>query len=294
MKRTILSLLMVLALLFSLTACGASNEASYDNGAPGKVVLGESNSVVSDSLTESPNLPADRKLIRTVRMQAETDELNTVLSQLEEKLSQFGGYLQQKEVYQGSAYRGTQRRNANLVIRIPAQDLNAFLSHLNGSTHVISSNETVDDVTLHYIDVDSQLKALKTEEERLLAMMEKAETLSDLLAIEQRLTQVQQELQSVASQLKSLDSQIEYATIHLSVSEVVEYTPVEEKTPWQRIGDGFVDSLSDIWTFLVDAFVFLIANSPRLVLLGGVAALVIVLIRRSNKRKKAKKKPPTA
>jgi flagellar biosynthesis chaperone FliJ len=227
-------------------------------------------------------------------MQAETDDLTDVLSALEEKLSQFGGYLQQKEIYQGSAYRGTQRRSANLVIRIPAQDLNAFLSHLNVSTHVISSNETVDDVTLHYIDVDSQLKALKTEEERLLTMMEKAENLSDLLAIEQRLTQVQQELQSIASQLKSLDSQIEYATIHLSVSEVVEYTPVEEETPWQRIGSGFMDSLSDIWVFLVDTFVFLIANSPRLVLLGGIAAVVILLIRRNKKRKKAKKNPPAA
>jgi hypothetical protein len=292
MKRTIFSLLMVFALLFSLTACGASS-SPMENGAYDKSEIA-SGGAVSDSYVESPKLPADRKLIRTVRMQAETDDLTDVLSALEEKLSQFGGYLQQKEIYQGSAYRGTQRRSANLVIRIPAQDLNAFLSHLNGSTHVISSNETVDDVTLHYIDVDSQLKALKTEEERLLTMMEKAENLSDLLAIEQRLTQVQQELQSIASQLKSLDSQIEYATIHLSVSEVVEYTPVEEETPWQRIGSGFMDSLSDIWVFLVDTFVFLIANSPRLVLLGGIAAVVILLIRRNKKRKKAKKNPPAA
>lgn len=290
MKRTVLSLLMIFALLFSLTACGAASDPQ-DNGAYDKMEMAGSN-IASDSVAEAPNLPADRKLIRTVRMQAETDDLNTVLSQLEEKLSQFGGYLQQKEIYQGSTYRGTQRRSANLVIRIPAQDLNAYLAHLNGAAHVVSANETVDDVTLTYIDVDSQLKALKTEEERLLAMMEKAENLSDLLAIEQRLTQVQQELQSVTSQLKALDSQIEYATIHLSISEVVEYTPVEEKTPWQEIGDGFMDSLSDIWTFLVDAFVFLIANSPRLVLLGGVAALVIVLIRRSKKRRNAKKTPP--
>ena len=52
-------------------------------------------------------------------------------------------------------------------------------------------------------------------------------SLPDLLAIEQRLTQVQQEIQSVTSQLKALDSQIEYATIHLSISEVVEYDKLE-------------------------------------------------------------------
>ncbi len=293
MKRTIFSLLMVFALMFSLTACGASTSMESNGGAYDKMEM-ESSGAVSDAMSSTQELPADRKLIRTVRMQAETDDLTDVMTQLEQTLSQFGGYLQQKEIYQGSAYRGTQRRSANLVIRVPAKDLDTFLSHLSGTTHVISSNESVDDVTLHYIDVDSQLKALRVEEERLLAMMEKADNLSDLLAIEQRLTQVQQEIQSVTSQLKALDSQIEYATIHLSISEVVEYTPVEEKSPWQEIGDGFMESLSDIGNGFVDVFVFLVANSPRLVLLGGIAAIVILLIRRSNKRRKAKKNPPAA
>lgn len=292
MKRTIISILMVLALLVSLTACGASTSVD-SNGAYDKMEM-ESGGGISEAVTDSANLPADRKLIRTVRTQAETEDLTGVLAQLEEKLSQFGGYLQQKEIYQGSSYRGTQQRNASLVIRIPAQDLNAFLSHLSSTAHVVSASESVEDVTLHYIDVDSQLKALRTEEERLLALMEKAETLADLLAVEQRLTQVQQEIQSVTSQLKALDSQIEYATIHLSISEVVEYTPVEEESTWEKISTGFMDSLSDIWNGFVALFVFLVANSPRLILLGGIAFVVILLIRRSNKRKKAKKDPPAA
>lgn len=296
MKRTIYSLCMVLALLFTLTACGASTSPmegnSYlDNGAYDKMEM-ESSGAVSDAMSAAQALPTDRKLIRTVRIQAETEDLTGVIAQLEERLSQFGGYLQQKEVYQGSAYRGTARRNASLAIRVPAEKLDVFLFHLNNSAHVVSTSESVDDVTLQYIDVDSQLKALKTEEERLLAMMEKADNLSDLLAIEKRLTQVQQEIQSVGSQLKALDSQIEYATVNLSISEVVEYTPVEEKTPWQEIGDGFMDSISDIWSGIVDTFVFLVANSPRLVLLGGVILVVVLLIRRCRKRRKAKKNPP--
>lgn len=290
MKRTVISLLMVLVLMFSLTACGASTSLE-GNVAYDKMEM-ENGSAISDSALESPNLPEDRKLIRTVRTQAETDDLAAVMTQLEEKVSQFGGYLQQKEVYQGSSYRGTQYRNASLTIRIPAKDLDTFLSQLSSAAHVVSTNETVDDVTLYYIDVDSQLKALRTEEERLLAMMEKAENLADLLAIEQRLTQVQQEIQSVTSQLKALDSQIEYATIYLDLSEVVEYTPVEEKSTWQRIGDGFVDSLSDIWEGFVNFFVWVLANSPRLVLWGGIITVVVLLIRRANKRRKAKKNPP--
>ena len=292
MKRTIFSLLMVFTLLFALTACSAST-SPMENGAYDKAEM-ESSGALSDPMSSTQVLPTDRKLIRTVRMQAETEDLSGVIGQVEQKLAQFGGYLQQKEVYQGSAYRGTLRRSANLIIRVPAKELDAFLQHLSNSAHVVSTSESIDDVTLHYIDVDSQLKALKTEEERLLSMMEKAENLSDLLAIEQRLTQVQQEIQSVGSQLKALDSQIEYATIHLSLNEVVEYTPVEEESTWQKIGTGFMDSLSDIGTGFVDVFVFLVANSPRLVLLGSIVFLAILLIRRSNKRRKAKKDPPAA
>ena len=73
---------------------------------------------------------------------------------------------------------------------------------------------------------------------------------------------------------------------------MVEYTPVEEKSTWQRIGDGFVDSLSDIWEGFVNFFVWVLANSPRLVLWGGIITVVVLLIRRANKRRKAKKNPP--
>lgn len=298
MKRTIISLLMVLILMLSLAACGAATSPMEDSAYSNNGSYGRGEMENSGFLTDNPGtaqaLPADRKLIRTVRMQAETEDLSGVITQLEQRLAQFGGYLQQKEVYQGSAYQGTVRRNANLIVRVPAKDLDVFLVDLNKLAHVVSTSESVDDVTLHYIDVASHLEALQVEEERLLAMMEKAENLPDLLAIEQRLTQVQQEIQSIGSQLKALDSQIEYATIHLSISEVVEYTPVEEESTWQKIGTGFMDSLSDIGNGFVDVFVFLVANSPRLLLLGGIAFVVILLIRRNNKRKKAKKNPPTA
>ena len=287
MKRTIFSLLMVFALLVSLTACGAST-SPMENGAYDKM---ESTGSIAENPGASQALPADRKLIRTVRMQAETEDLSGVIGQVEERLSQFGGYLQQKELYQGSAYRGTARRSANLVIRVPAKDLDVFLFHLNNSAHVVSTSESVDDVTLHYIDVDSHLKALQVEEQRLLSMMEKAENLSDLLAIEQRLTQVQQEIQSVGTQLKALDSQIEYATIHLSISEVVEYTPVEEESTWQKIGTGFMDSLSDIGNGFVDVFVWLIVASPYLAVFAVLAAIAVVIFKKLHRRKKRKQEP---
>ena len=68
-------------------------------------------------------------------------------------------------------------------------------------------------------------KALETEQDRLLELMEQAETTEDLLAIESRLTDVRYQLESAASQLKLYDSLVSYSTVYLTVEEVQKLTP---------------------------------------------------------------------
>jgi hypothetical protein len=130
--------------------------------------------------------------------------------------------------------------------------------------------------------------ALQTEETRLLELMAKAETMSDLLEIEARLTDVRYELERVTSQLRSYDDLVNYATIYLNIEEVKEYTPVAEKTRWQKITDGFVKSLKGVWNGALDFFVWLIVNLPYLLVIGAVAFVVVFLIRRAAKKRKAR------
>ena len=114
--------------------------------------------------------------------------------------------------------------------------------------------------------------------------------MSDLLEIEARLTEVRYELESAASQLRTYDNQIDYATIYLFIEEVQEYTPVAEKTVWQRITDGFVDSVKDLGTSLVDLFVWLVVASPFLLVYGGIATGLFFLIRKIAKKHPTKLK----
>ena len=50
--------------------------------------------------------------------------------------------------------------------------------------NVTQKNESVEDVTLQYVDVESRKKALETEQERLMELLSSAENMEDLLAIE--------------------------------------------------------------------------------------------------------------
>ena len=117
--------------------------------------------------------------------------------------------------------------------------------------------------------------------------------MADLLEIEARLTDVRYELENYASQLRLLDNQIDYATIYLYIDEVQEYTPVEEPGFFQRIKNTFGHALEGLADGIVNITVFLVGNSPYILVFGILVWLVI----RSKKifgklkfRKKAKSK----
>ena len=122
--------------------------------------------------------------------------------------------------------------------------------------------------------------------------MEQAETMSDLLEIESRLTDVRGELERYASQLKVLDNQIDYSTVNLSLSEVTEYTPVAEKTRLEKIRDGFVDSVKGVWNLILDCVSFVLMNIPYILVFGLLIWGIVALVKRN--RKKHPKKPKEA
>jgi hypothetical protein len=179
-----------------------------------------------------------------------------------------------------------------MTIRIPAELADKFVATVSANANVVSSNETLDDVTLQYLDTESQVKALETEQEQLLELLDQAKSLEDILKIQDRLTQVRYELERYASRLRTLDNQIDYATIHLTIDEVKEYTPVvEEDTFWQRITTGFKRSIKNIVRDVTDFAVWVIVNSPYLLLWAVVGVVLIVLLRKRIPKRKKKSAP---
>ena len=197
--------------------------------------------------------------------------------------------MQDQSIYNGSSYSSRRDRSASLTGRIPAEDVDKLTEDVAGIANVVSKNKSLEDVTLSYVDTQSRMEALETEEARLLELLAQAETMADLLEIESRLTEVRYELDSVTSQLRTYDNQINYATIYLNLEEVQEYTPVEEPTLWERIRSGFTDSIQGLWESLQDLLVFAIVALPFLVVYGAILAVVILVLRRIRKRRKAKK-----
>ena len=285
MKRILSILLCLMLTLGLLSGCG-SDKAPMEM-APGAAAdtdygYSEKTESVSDSLTSgtSYELPSitDRKLVKTVYLSAETETFDVLMESLNQKISTLGGYVESRDL------NTSRRQRCEMVIRIPAASLNGFVEHVNANANVTNSSESAKDVTLDYVDTEAKITALEVEQARLLELLASAESLDDILTIEARLSEVTYELERYSSQKRTYDNLVDYATVHLSVSEVEVLTPTEEPPVWQRITGGFTASVDEVATGLVDLFVWIIANSPHLVIWGGVISGVVVLVRRRGKK----------
>ncbi len=292
-----LAILLCLALLCGLTACGGSSksEAMYSAGAMVEEAAPEAPAMMANDAVSlkganpgSPALPEGRKWIITMDINVETEDLDTLMVQLEQTISGLNGYVEDQNIHNGSNYASRRYRSANLTVRIPADSVDAFTNEIAGIANVVSQNLRREDITLQYVATSSRVTALETEEARLLELLAEAENMSDLLEIEARLTDVRYELERHASQLRLYDNQIDYATIYLNISEVQEYTPVEEPTFFERIKLTFSHALEGLGDGIVDLTVFLVGNSPYLLVYSILGVGIGLLIRRFLRKAKNK------
>lgn len=296
--RRLFALCTVLLMLFAFAGCESKpamenmTSAAMDSYFPAETMAPSAGKPeLSLGNTPAQNVsPVNQKLIRTIRLEAETEDMDALLEAVTARVAELEGYIEERNIYNGSNYGGGYSRYANLTIRIPADRLDQFVEHVSDASNITSNQESTEDVTLDYIATGSRTLALETEHQRLLELLAKAENMEDLLLIESRLTSIRAELEEVKSQLRLFDNLVSYGTVRLSIDEVRQYTVIEEEpeTVWQRIGTGFMKSLKGLGNGITEIFVFLVVALPYLLVIA-LAVTALVLILRSKRRKKVKK-----
>ena len=222
-----------------------------------------------------------QKLIKTVAMSMETKEFDTLLENIRRKVEELGGYIEKSEISGSSYYSAYESRYAWMTLRIPSDKLEGFVTIVSDFGNVTSKNESVQDITLQYVDTESHKKALETEQERLLELLEQAESMEDIITIESRLSQVRYELQSYGSALRTYDNQVSYSTVEMNIREVERVTPiVEERTFLEEIRYRLSDNLYDIGQGAREFAIWLISSLPYLAIWAAVIAALVRLVRK--------------
>jgi len=319
MKKKLVSFIMLMVVVLSFTGCSkySSDSATAEGGSVYYNVSQSSNSYSDmdsgyDMITEEyaeretamedsasgADVTTNRKLIRTVSMDVETEEFETMITNVENKVNALGGYIESAYTYNGSAYYSSRDRYAEMTVRVPDADLDNFVQQVEGFSNVVSKTTNTQDITLEYVDTEGLRDMYLAEETSLLALLEKAETVEDITYLTTRLSEVRYQIENLESRLLKYDDLVEYATIHLYIQEVEVYTPVvtEEKTFGEEIKEGFKANVLDIWNSFVRFVKNIIISSPYiirfLVIVGLIILairLIIVIIKKVIKNKKAKK-----
>ena len=228
-----------------------------------------------------------RKTIKTASLSLQTTEFDTFLTALEQHVAASGAYFQYANVYGNGYY--SNRRSAEYTVRVPQQNLNAFLAGMDGIATVVNKTLGEEDVTLSYVDIESRLSTLRTEQDRLLELLEKADDLDAIIRLEQRLSEVRYSIESYTARLRTYDDQISYSTVRISVSEVIRVSDPTPETIGERIRTGWSDTIYQITTGVQDFFVWFVVNLPYLVFWAIVIVLVVVFIKKKAKKRKQKK-----
>lgn len=284
------------AAAYDMSDSYASNEADYAAGEE-MAMYAESEAPASaandSSMTTENATTSNRKLIRTVNLSVETKEFDSLVSNITSEISSLGGYIENMNGSYGSIY-ATYRSNksAYIVARVPAAKLDGFINTVGSSANITARSESVEDVTLNYVDMESHKRMLIEEQDRLLEFLEQADTVEDIISLEDRLTSVKYQIDSMESQLRTYDNKVDYSTVEINISEVVDYTtPIETKpelTPFERMTEGFITSLASIGVGLREAGIWFVIKLPYIVLLAIIALIALAIIKLILKKNAAK------
>lgn len=303
MKKKVEAFLMAVMLVMMTAGCGNSSKMAADERATvssGAELDGEyswdTDETADTGVTSENGLEAQvengRKLIRTVSLSLETKEFDSVLTNLSTKTTELGGYIETSSV-NGNSYSHHSTRYASYVIRIPADKLNEFVEVVSELGNVTQKNESVEDVTLRYIDVESHKKALETEQERLLELLSKAENMEEILTIESKLSDIRYEIENYESQLKTMDNQIDYSTVSVYIDEVERVTDTGEKGFFEEIKERFGNSLYIVARGIRGLVIGILGSLPILIVCGGVIAVVVIVVRKILKKRNMRKEDRT-
>jgi hypothetical protein len=230
------------------------------------------------------------KIIKTVNMNTETKEYDQAISELDRLITENGGFVESSSANgQSLDYNGVYRRSAKYTIRIPAQQLDTFLSASQQLLNVTYSHSTSENITAEYYDIQSRLEVLRTERDALNAMLEKATDIDSMLSIRDRLYNVIEEIESYETRLRVYDSLVSYSTVHMTVDEVVEYTKIQAEEPtWgERLVEAFKESWEDFAVGFQNFTVGFLYAIPTLLVLGVIAVAVILILRVIIRRQRA-------
>ena len=285
MKKRLLPLF--LALLLSLSACGSSSggtansvaagDASADNGWAEAAMDAADTAGGADFSAVRRNA----KLILNADLSLETQDFEKSAADIEKMTAEAGGYIESS-----GTYGDTGSRSANYTLRVPQEKFEQFYAQLGENMHVVSRSRSSEDVTEQYTDIETRLATLQTKHERLLSLLEKADKMEDIIALENALADCEYEIDSLTGSKRRYDDLVGFSTFYLNLREVQTLTATADGTGFgAQLSQAAKTGARGLADVVRGTILGVVMFWPAVILvIAGTAAGVILHRRRKAKR----------
>ncbi len=267
--------LIIAAILFLLvSAAGTLVKNFWHNGADStaslSAVVQHDASQAADengaAIEENTNDPASAashsdKTAYFYTISKETADFESDLAKLHELTEEANGYLESSTTSQQDAHW------AQLTVRIPTESTAKFLKAIEKIGKTTQEDIASDNYSLQYSDNESRIKALQTEEDALLAMLEKSTTVEEALQIQNQLSTLRTERENLTKDNRWIDNQVNYATFDLSLTEITTFQKnAGSDSAWTKIQNNWQKQKAFWQHFFAELGIFLASNFLYLVL----------------------------
>ena len=264
------------------------DSASKDFYAPSNPDESNSGGVVNgeEPLQSSTATDYSKKIIKYQDLVLETLDYPNGVKIIETTVAKYGGYLSSSKESSGGIYNSYQMQSAYYEIRVPAEALEAFVNEIKENFNVRNSTLRTTEVTETYYNLAAKLESLMLQEERLVALMEKADNLKDLITLDDKLTSVRSDINYISSQIQYYDKSVSMSYVNITLQEVKQYVETKEPTFFERVGKAISNTGDNFVSFIEGLFIVIIYVFPFALLAGAVVVLLIIVIKRKNKKSK--------
>jgi hypothetical protein len=269
-RLSILTLLLSMSLIASCNNDSSENVADNQSGEMSNMKMAPESAqsfggeMRKGNLTEpaqdmqvQPEQPVNKMLIKTGNIDIEVKDVMIAKGIVDKMVTSNNAYYSDENLN-----KSDYRFDYFLTIRIPSQSFDSFLSNLGSINGTITRQSvSAQDVTSEYLDLEVRMANKTAYLERYREILKKAQKVSEILEVEEKIRVIEEEMESVKGRLKYLNSQVSFSTLMINLYQINDLKMKPEDSfftrLWSSIGKGwkamteFVLIFVMLWPFLI-------------------------------------------
>jgi hypothetical protein len=267
-KIGLASIVLILGLVFA--GCSQQERSAPPQEATSSMKQKEAEASSAPSEQTVPDdIDTSRKLVKTGELVFETKNVDSSESYIQQLTESFNAYVQQKDKRSSADHI-----DYDIEVKVPSARFDAYLDAVTKHAYEVDRKQiTTKDQTEQYIDIAARLKNKKELEEHYRQLLDEAEAIEDMLAIEEKLSKVREEIESVERRLRHLQQRVNHSTLRINFYQ----NTGASLQFFESLGNAFAKG----WTVFL-RLVLLISHLWMLFVLAGLIYLGFKLFRKKR------------